>query len=121
MISRPPDTERAATRTTLGELPWSAAYEIGMRLTPMRALEYVAQTIEHLQGTLGAPLPAGLTTREAEVVVLLAEGLNNEDIASRLVVSPRTVHAHLRSIYRKLQVSTRTAAVHEAGRLGLRL
>ena len=121
VISRPPETERAATRATLGELQWSAAYEVGMRLTPMQALEFVAQTIEHLQGTVGAPLPAGLTTREAEVVALLAEGLNNDDIASRLVLSPRTVHAHLRSIYRKLEVSTRTAAVHEAGRLGMRL
>ncbi|MEJ7742966.1 MAG: LuxR C-terminal-related transcriptional regulator [Nocardioidaceae bacterium] len=49
----------------------------------------------------------------------VALGLGNSEIAVRLVVSPRTVHAHLRSIFRKLGVSTRTAAVHEAARFNL--
>ena len=70
---------------------------------------------------LAAPLPAGLTAREVEVLALLAEGLSNDDVAERLVVSPRTVHAHLRSVFGKLGVSSRTAAVREAARLGVRL
>ena len=49
----------------------------------------------------------------------LALGLSSPEIADRLVVSPRTVHAHLRSIFDKLDVSTRTAAAHEAARLNL--
>ena len=47
---------------------------------------------------------------------LVAQGLGNAEIADRLVVRPRTVHAHLRSILEKLGVATRTAAAHEACR-----
>jgi DNA-binding NarL/FixJ family response regulator len=61
----------------------------------------------------------GLTRRELEVLHAVSLGLGSPEIAVRLVVSPRTVHAHLRSIFRKLDVSTRTAAVHEALRLHL--
>jgi len=53
------------------------------------------------------------------VLQLVALGLSNADIGERLVVSPRTVHAHLRSIFDKLGVTTRTAAAHEAVRLGV--
>jgi predicted ATPase len=59
-------------------------------------------------------LPDGLTEREAEVLRLLAAGLSNRRIADRLVVSVRTVHAHVRSIYRKLDVSSRVDAVRYA-------
>jgi ATP/maltotriose-dependent transcriptional regulator MalT len=52
-----------------------------------------------------------LTAREVEVLRLLTRGLADADIAQELVVSRRTVHAHLRSIYRKLDVGSRTAAV----------
>jgi DNA-binding NarL/FixJ family response regulator len=62
---------------------------------------------------------AGLTGREVEVLRLVALGLSNSDIAAQLAVSPRTVHAHLRSIFDKLGVTTRTAAAHEAVRIGV--
>jgi DNA-binding NarL/FixJ family response regulator len=54
--------------------------------------------------------PAGLTSREVDVLRLVALGLSDSDVAGRLVLSPRTVNAHLRSIYRKLGVSSRAAA-----------
>ena len=57
-----------------------------------------------------------LTAREREVLTLVATGLSDAEVAARLVVSPRTVHAHLRSIYRKLGVSTRSAATGHAVR-----
>jgi DNA-binding CsgD family transcriptional regulator len=60
-----------------------------------------------------------LTEREVEVLKLVAQGLKNAEIAETLVVSPLTVNAHLRSIYNKLDVTTRTAAVHQASEHGL--
>ena len=59
-------------------------------------------------------LPDGLTPREGEVLHLLARGLTNAQIAEKLVISPNTVHAHSRSIYNKLAVSSRSAATRYA-------
>jgi predicted ATPase/DNA-binding CsgD family transcriptional regulator len=60
------------------------------------------------------PTPFGLTPREMDVLRLAAEGLTDPQIAARLVISRRTVHAHLRSIYGKLNVGSRTAAARAA-------
>jgi ATP/maltotriose-dependent transcriptional regulator MalT len=54
--------------------------------------------------------PAGLTDREAEVLRLLAEGGSNRDIAEALVISEHTVRRHLSNLYRKIGVTTRSAA-----------
>jgi DNA-binding CsgD family transcriptional regulator len=54
--------------------------------------------------------PAGLTRREVEVLVLLARGLSNKEIAAQLVVSPKTVGRHIEHIYRKIGSSSRGAA-----------
>jgi DNA-binding NarL/FixJ family response regulator len=63
--------------------------------------------------------PAGLTSREAEVLALLAEGLRNTEIADRLFLTPKTVSHHLSAIYAKLGVSTRTEAARAAARVGI--
>jgi DNA-binding CsgD family transcriptional regulator/tetratricopeptide (TPR) repeat protein len=63
--------------------------------------------------------PAGLTTREVEVLGLVAEGLRNADIAQRLFLSEKTVGHHVSSILRKLGVRTRGEASAEAHRIGL--
>lgn len=63
--------------------------------------------------------PADLSNREAEVLGLVGDGLTTDAIADRLGLSPRTVHAHLRSIYRKINVGTRGAAVRWAIAHGL--
>ena len=52
-----------------------------------------------------------LTVREREVLLSLASGDTDRQIALRLRLSPRTVHKHLEHVYRKLGVATRTAAV----------
>ena len=58
--------------------------------------------------------PSGLTGREVEVLRLLAMGLTNAQIAERLVISLLTVKAHVRSIYSKLDVTSRSAATRYA-------
>src|SRR5439155_23860735 len=58
--------------------------------------------------------PEGLTPREVEVLRLLVAGLSYAQIAEHLVISPRTVDGHLRSIYSKLGVSSRMAAARYA-------
>jgi HD-GYP domain-containing protein (c-di-GMP phosphodiesterase class II) len=55
-------------------------------------------------------LPAGLSPREVEVLVLVARGLQNKEIARRLTVSPRTVSSHLEHAFIKIGVTTRGAA-----------
>jgi DNA-binding NarL/FixJ family response regulator len=51
-----------------------------------------------------------LSRREVEVLRLVATGLTDAEVAGELILSWRTVHAHLRSMYRKLDVRTRAAA-----------
>ena len=59
----------------------------------------------------GRPTDAhGLTARELEVLRLVAAGESNRAIASALVISEHTVARHLQNIFRKLDVSSRTAA-----------
>jgi DNA-binding CsgD family transcriptional regulator/tetratricopeptide (TPR) repeat protein len=61
-----------------------------------------------------ASFPAGLTQREVEVLRLVAQGMTDGAVAERLFISPRTVSQHLRSIYGKLEVSSRAAATRFA-------
>ena len=58
--------------------------------------------------------PAGLTSREAEVLGLLGEGLTNAQIAARLVLSPRTIDHHVSAVLGKLGVATRAEAAERA-------
>ena len=63
--------------------------------------------------------PAGLTRREDEVLRLVSAGLSNTEIATRLVVSCRTVDNHVSAILRKLGAHTRGEASAHAAQLGL--
>ncbi|MBE3559824.1 MAG: tetratricopeptide repeat protein [Ktedonobacteraceae bacterium] len=67
-----------------------------------------------IQGHLFTSLANPLTDREQEVLRLVECGLSNAQIARRLVISVGTVRTHLASMYRKLGVTSRTAAVHFA-------
>jgi DNA-binding CsgD family transcriptional regulator len=63
--------------------------------------------------------PAGLTPREVEVLRLLTLGLSNKQIASHLVISPKTARNHVERIYTKIGVSNRALASLFAARHGL--
>jgi DNA-binding NarL/FixJ family response regulator len=63
--------------------------------------------------------PAGLTERQVEVLGMLAEGLSNAQVASRLFISSKTVDHHVSAILSKLQASSRTEAVHIARERGI--
>ena len=63
--------------------------------------------------------PRGLTTREVEVLGLLARGHANKEIARRLVVTPKTVSSHVEHIYSKIGVSSRAGATLFAAQHGL--
>lgn len=66
-----------------------------------------------------APLDPLLSEREREILVLLAQGLSNNDIAGRLVLTPGTVKWHVNNIYTKLDVHNRTQAAARAREIKL--
>jgi len=84
------------------------------RLAPDVQAELVRQI--QMRGVGDRP---ALSPREREVLVMIADGLSAPDVAARLHVSPATVKTHLQSLYEKLGVSDRAAAVARAMRLGL--
>lgn len=84
------------------------------RLSPDIQAELVRQI--QVRGVEDRPV---LSPREREVLVFIADGLSAPDIAARLHLSPSTVKTHLQSLYDKLDVSDRAAAVARAMRLGL--
>ena len=104
------ERELALARERLGEEGFVAAWAEGTLMNHEEAIAaYRAAAAE-------APprYPAGLTAREVEVLRLVATGLTDAQVAAELVVSLRTVHSHLHTIYRKLDVSSRTAATRYA-------
>jgi DNA-binding CsgD family transcriptional regulator len=98
---------------------FSASLAAGRSCDFQQAITEAETTAQQLLSLCHSPLIGGLTEREAEVLRSVADGLSNTEIATRLAISPRTVHAHLRSIFEKLKVNSRTAATHEATRLGV--
>ncbi len=120
------DYERsvAVASTQLGEKAFAAIWAEGRAMTPEQAFsargpEMLPQTFPAApsstpQAKSPTTTPAGLTARELEVLRLLATGLTDAQIAEQLVLSLHTVHAHLRTIYSKLSVTSRSAATRYA-------
>jgi DNA-binding CsgD family transcriptional regulator len=62
---------------------------------------------------------SAVSSRELEILRLVARGLTDKQIAVQCCISPHTVNSHMRAVYRKLQVNNRSAAVHVVHRRGL--
>jgi len=108
----------AAVRAVLDEPTFLNAWTEGQAMPLVEAIAEAAQVKvrEHITPST-SPFrgnPFGLTDREIEVVRLVTQGLTTPQIAERLIISPRTADAHLRSIYSKLGVTSRAAATRSA-------
>ena len=85
-------------------------------LTPHLARIHEATELRRNAGLAAAGNMERLTTREAEILDLVAAGLTNASIAERLWISPGTVKKHLDNVYSKLGVANRTAAAAHLAR-----
>ena len=104
----------AALRDAMGENDFDAAWAEGAALSPEEAIAYAQRGRgERKRPTSGW---ASLTPTEHDVIRLVSEGLGNNDIATRLFVSPRTVQSHLTHVYAKLGLTSRVQLVQEAAR-----
>ena len=75
--------------------------------------------VQNISAVQPDPVLQSLTDREREVLVLLARGLTNKEIARELTITPNTVKRHLKSLFAKLDVNTRSAASAKAISMGV--
>jgi predicted ATPase/DNA-binding CsgD family transcriptional regulator len=128
------DLDRQRLRAAMGDGAFETQYAAGRALDSARAPHQALQEVQAgrkapsagvwaLVSEPGAAVPdeavTVLTSRELEVLKLVAQGLSNPDIARRLVLSEHTVHRHLANILRKLGLSSRAAAAAWGVRTGL--
>lgn len=104
----------ARARGLLDEAAFAAAWERGKQAEVGALLGVYQQAVGEAAAERPGEKLALLSRRELDVLRLVAQGLTDAQVAEALVVSVRTVHAHLQSIYNKLGVSNRTTAVHLA-------
>jgi predicted ATPase/DNA-binding CsgD family transcriptional regulator len=116
------DLDRERLRAAMGAEAFQAEYAAGRTLDVAQVLATLGRT-----GTAAGQALAAvsddemtvLTPRELDVLKLVAQGLSNQDIARRLVLSEHTVHRHLANILGKLDLSSRAAAAAWGVRTGL--
>jgi len=104
----------AALRDAMGENDFDSVWAEGTALSVEEAIAYAQRG----RGQRKRPASgwASLTPTERDVVRLVSDGLANNDIATRLFVSPRTVQTHLTHVYAKLGLTSRVQLVQEAAR-----
>jgi predicted ATPase/class 3 adenylate cyclase/DNA-binding CsgD family transcriptional regulator len=109
-------TSVAVLRDAMGEKDFESVWAEGAGLSTEEAIAYAQRRRgERKRPTSGW---ASLTPTERDVVRLVSEGLANNDIATRLFVSPRTVQTHLTHVYTKLGLTSRVQLAQEAARHG---
>ena len=109
-VATPTDIERAYTEHAIFAFVEKQTFD---RQTFLRIVEEARTKAGELSGL------NSLTAREREVLELLARGMTNKEIAEALVITPNTVKRHLKAIFEKLDVHTRSAAVARAIEAGV--
>jgi ATP/maltotriose-dependent transcriptional regulator MalT len=118
-VYRPPyERSVTAARAQLGEKPFTVAWAQGRTMSveqvlsaPVPTTKPMPTSAEPTSAPLArkpAPYPDGLTAREVEVLRCVASGLTDAQVAAQLVISPGTVNTHLKAIYGKIGVSSRS-------------
>lgn len=95
------------------------SYSPGASAQPGQAARQSAAPAQQTSERMLPNLPEPLSPRELEVLNLLVEGLSNQQIADRLIISLATAKTHVRNILNKLAVDDRTQAAVQAMRRGL--
>jgi len=115
------DYERgvAAAREDLGEAEWRSAFADGREMEPEAAISYALGEGEPPFREEPPGRTSVLTGREEQAAVLVARGLTNRRISSELAISERTVDAHLRKIFKKLGLRSRTEVAAWAAKRSL--
>src|SRR6195952_2064980 len=113
---QPELVERARAQGVHGYLSKTLpARDLVKALEAVHAGEPVVSTPPKRAGSaLGLDWPGrreGFTDRESEILALITQGKNNADVATLTYLSPNTVKSYIRSIYRKIEVTSRTQAV----------
>ncbi len=92
----------------------AAAHDVQGQFAPRQEIDYVVSSATPSAVITPKGNSLGLTTREIEVLQLVSLGLTDTQISEKLIISPRTVEAHVRSILNKLGVNSRTSATRSA-------
>ena len=88
-------------------------------LSPAIALKILGHFQKNVPKEKIDPVISNLTKREEQVLMLIAKGMNRPEIAELLGITTNTAAAHVKSIYKKLNIASRAEAATEAGRMGL--
>src|SRR5215207_3965802 len=110
---------QVAARSQIDGAAWEAAWAEGRRMTSEQGTEYALDHSTTPEPAAPEAYPAGLSSREVEVLRLVAAGMSNAEISRELFVSLATVKKHINNIYRKLGTHNRTSALARARELNL--
>jgi ATP/maltotriose-dependent transcriptional regulator MalT len=119
------DRAESVARAALGETVFAAARTTGRNLDQdawFAEADLVVAAAAEVSGPaprFPAGAPAGLTSRELEILRLVADGCSDREIADALFIGTGTVRTHLANAFGKLDVKSRTAAVAVSRRLGI--
>jgi len=108
-----------ATQESLNDGAFERAFQLGRTMEPADAISMALALDVAAKASPRKSLPAGLTSREGEVLRLLAAGHSDREIGEMLFISLRTVNVHVAHIYSKLDVRSRAEAAVAAERLNL--